>query len=69
MRSGRWRPASGCGLVQLLLAATLLVAVFFYPLGEQLQCLLVLVGVEVAVGAEAEGEGIGLLLDGVGGLG
>jgi hypothetical protein len=42
------------GLVQLLLAAPLLIAAIFNALGEQLQRLLLLVGVEVAVGANAK---------------
>ncbi|WP_331762228.1 hypothetical protein OG524_36405 (plasmid) [Streptomyces sp. NBC_01520] len=44
-------------MVQLLLAAPLLIAAVFDPLGEQLQRLLLLVGIEVAVGADAKGEG------------
>ncbi|MEU0250454.1 hypothetical protein ABZ192_40375 [Streptomyces sp. NPDC006235] len=41
---------------------------FFDPLGEQLQGLLLLVLAEITVGADTECEGVGLFLDGVGGL-
>ncbi|WP_030019391.1 hypothetical protein [Streptomyces monomycini] len=56
------------GLVRLLLAAPLLVAVVLHPLGEQLQCRGFLGVTEFAVRADTEGDGVGLFLDGVGGL-
>jgi hypothetical protein len=56
------------GLVQLLLAAPLFVAVVFDALGELLQRLVFLAGAELAVGADAEGKGVSFFLDGVGGM-